>query len=106
MRIENALGIFIYQHVKASAFRGFRKVSQEKWAALVAEPEKALVDYLYFHLSRFSKDAQQMIEESLRLQNLEMLQEEKLKRFSRLFDNVKLTKVVECVCRLRSEASL
>ncbi len=101
MRIENALGTFVYQHVKAGAFRGFRLASHEKWASIVAEPEKALIDYLYFHLSSFGLDAQKMLEESLRLQNLDMLDEKKLTTFSALFDNAKLTRLVESVCRLR-----
>jgi len=101
MRIENALGIFLYQHIKAPAFRGFRLASQGKWAPIVAEPEKALVDYLYFHLSSFGQDTLQMLEESLRLQNLDILDEDKLKGFAGLFDNAKLTRLIDSVCLLR-----
>ena len=45
-RFQNSTGNFMYQHVKPQAFRGFR---QEKFGGLpvfIAEPEKAVVDFL------------------------------------------------------------
>lgn len=41
-------GTFTYQRIKRSAFTGYRAQRIENQVVLLAEPEKALVDYLYF----------------------------------------------------------
>jgi predicted transcriptional regulator of viral defense system len=55
-RTFNALGtVFTYHKVKKSAYRGYRPLNIEGTTVLVAEPEKALADYLYFvHLGKKS----------------------------------------------------
>lgn len=42
------LGAFTYQRIKRRAFTGYRAQRIEGQVVLLAEPEKALVDYLYF----------------------------------------------------------
>lgn len=39
---------FQYSRIKAQAYRGYRAQKQGSVTILIAEPEKALVDYLYF----------------------------------------------------------
>jgi predicted transcriptional regulator of viral defense system len=39
---------FTYSHIKKSAYRGYRTEKIGDMTVLMAEPEKALVDYLYF----------------------------------------------------------
>jgi predicted transcriptional regulator of viral defense system len=39
---------FTYSHIKKQAFRGYRTEKTGGVTVLIAEPEKALVDYLYF----------------------------------------------------------
>ena len=46
-RFSNALGNFIYQRIKEAAFRGFKKLGQGPASFFMAEPEKAVVDFLY-----------------------------------------------------------
>ncbi len=47
--------LFTYQKIKSSAFTGYRPLPVDGRTVLVAEPEKALVDYLYFvHLKKKS----------------------------------------------------
>jgi hypothetical protein len=44
---------FSYQKVKEAAFTGYRPLTLEGQTVWVAEPEKAVADYLYFvHLGR------------------------------------------------------
>jgi predicted transcriptional regulator of viral defense system len=43
-----AIGNFTYQHIKIEAFTGYRLQEVDRYKALMAEPEKALADYLYF----------------------------------------------------------
>ncbi len=81
---ENHYGRFIYQHVKIKSFSGYRMIKDENnFNILVAEPEKALLDFLYLNLSRF-KNAAQVIE-SLRLQNTDTMRTSKLLTHSRAF---------------------
>lgn len=42
------LGAFSYQRIKIEAFTGYRPMQLDGMTVLFAEPEKALVDYLYF----------------------------------------------------------
>lgn len=39
---------FIYSRIKKQAYRGYRTEKIESMTVLIAEPEKALADYLYF----------------------------------------------------------
>ncbi|MBW2736963.1 MAG: hypothetical protein JRH20_31660 [Deltaproteobacteria bacterium] len=63
------LGEFDYRHVAASRFFGYRECSMASGSALIATPERALLDLLYFMKG--------LIDEArireLRLQNLEDL---------------------------------
>jgi len=45
---KTPLGNFTYQHIKIKAFTGYRLGEVDRYKALIAEPEKALADYLYF----------------------------------------------------------
>lgn len=46
---------FVYKKIKIEAFTGYRTVKIDDKTVLVAEPEKALADYLYFvHLKKSS----------------------------------------------------
>jgi len=91
---ENHFGRFIYQHVKIKAFSGYRMIKDENnFNILVAEPEKALVDFLYLNLSRF-KDSAQVVE-SLRLQNTDMLRTSRLFKYSRLFGRRRLHCIID-----------
>ena len=46
---RNEIGNFIYQHIKPGCFRGFKTLKDEAGLLFfIAEPEKALIDYLYF----------------------------------------------------------
>ena len=39
---------FIYSHIKKEYFTGYIPIEFRRYTVLIAEPEKALVDYLYF----------------------------------------------------------
>lgn len=39
---------FVYSHIKKQAYRGYRTERVGGMTVIIAEPEKALVDYLYF----------------------------------------------------------
>ncbi|VAW19514.1 hypothetical protein MNBD_BACTEROID05-555, partial [hydrothermal vent metagenome] len=85
MSFENEFGNFIYQHIKPSAFRGFKKMGSGAFNFFMAEAEKALVDFLYLHLAEFSKDIKNRLENFYRFQNLDELNQEKLMKYGLLF---------------------
>jgi hypothetical protein len=67
----NVLGTFIYRHLKAELFWGYTEIKTDHGHYLLAEPEKALLDYIYLNLSRIRSDADF---ENIRL-NADMLKE-------------------------------
>lgn len=98
-RFSNELGAFVYQHVKPDVFRGFKTFQDEAGLNfLIAEPEKAVVDFLYFNLAKFQKDYEKVFEESYRLQNTEVLNAEKIIGFAKIFKNKKLLRVAWSFC--------
>ena len=54
---DNYFGRFIYRHIKRELFWGYIAVSARHGHYLLAEPEKALLDYLYLNLSRIKSQA-------------------------------------------------
>ena len=53
---ENACGRFIYRHVKSELFWGYVQMNTEHGPYLMAEPEKALLDYFYLNMARINND--------------------------------------------------
>lgn len=94
-KIRNKFGEFIYQHIALKAFTGFTAVRDENLSnLLIATPEKAIVDFIYLHLSRFRINDMGVFAESYRLQNIEKLRGRALKELASYFDNDKLSGVV------------
>ena len=56
-RFINELGTFIYRHIKPQLFWGYAEIQTEYGHILIAEPEKALLDYIYLNLRRFRTDS-------------------------------------------------
>ena len=87
-------GDFIYQHIKAQAFTSFILSREDNGLQVfLAKPEKAVVDFLYLHLKEFSRDFMEKLRQSYRFQNLDTLKQGLIIEFSRIFANVKLTKI-------------
>jgi predicted transcriptional regulator of viral defense system len=96
-RLDTPLGVFEFRHVKPGLLRGYRMtdlgLGQQ---ALVATPEKALLDLVYLQPGG---DAPNYIHE-LRLQNLERLDLDELHRQAEIFNTPKLRRAVETITRL------
>lgn len=54
---ENHFGRFIYRHINKNLFWGYASVHTEYGLYLMAEPEKALLDYLYLNLPKIRSQA-------------------------------------------------
>jgi hypothetical protein len=106
VRISNPLGRFSYHHVMPAAFTGFRLTRDENnQGVLIANPEKAVVDFLYLRLARTSQRtplSESMFAESYRFQDVAALREQRLLHFASLYNNSKLRSVVRMFCKFRS----
>jgi predicted transcriptional regulator of viral defense system len=62
-RFKNAHGLFLYRSVRPEAFRGYVIEKHKGLDVLIAEPEKALIDFLYFktlHGATFDSEAERI----------------------------------------------
>lgn len=88
VHFSNSFGAFVFQHVKSSLFFGSRKVKDENGLpVLIAQPEKALLDFIYLNLSSFKGKGTDVFDLSYRLQNLDILKKGKLKEFAKRYEN-------------------
>ncbi len=86
---SNIVGDFSYRHIQEKLFFGYVSMD-ERFPYFIAYPEKALLDYVYVNRLKVTSG---MVEE-LRLQNLDTLDINKLKRFAAIFANKSIDKFV------------
>lgn len=104
-RLETPLGVFEFRHVKPELLRGYCMTDLHSHThltqqALVATPEKALLDLIYLQPGG---DAPDYLNE-LRLQNLERLNIEALRRQATLFSLPKMQRACEhIICLAQAE---
>jgi len=92
---DNKFGHFVYRHVKSELFWGYREIKSDASRYLVAEPEKAVLDYLYLNLSKINTESDF---ENLRFNEdrlNETLNKEKFVRYLQVFKTKKLTRWAE-----------
>jgi predicted transcriptional regulator of viral defense system len=82
-------GIFTYQRIKQEVFTGYKALRLEGNVVLFAEPEKALIDYLYFVDLKLRE-----LNDRLELRNINKA---KLLRFAKLFKRPSLLKLIDRV---------
>lgn len=88
-KYNNAFGVFQYRSIKKSLFFGYKRYLENGQPYFIASPEKVFLDY--FYLSKgFSGNFEEF--ESMRFQNLEIINVKKLKSFS--FNYNKKTKEI------------
>jgi predicted transcriptional regulator of viral defense system len=91
-RWDTPLGSFIFRHVRSTYLFGYRLFEMgEGQQALVARPEKALLDLIYLTPEGHSE----AYIHSLRLQNLENLNLPCLREFAKVFEKPKLMRAAE-----------
>ncbi|MCK4396983.1 hypothetical protein KAW96_10390 [candidate division WOR-3 bacterium] len=92
---KNAFGTFHYQHLKDELFFGFTKVEDENgFPVLIAEPEKALLDFFYFNQKEFKNKGKEIFALSYRFQNFERIKKKKLKDFAKRYNNKVILDIV------------
>ncbi|GAB4505599.1 MAG: hypothetical protein Fur0043_25950 [Anaerolineales bacterium] len=99
---ETPLGGFHYRHIQPALLRGYRLLEVgHAQQAYVAAPEKALLDLIYLQPGGDSPEYLA----SLRLQNLETLDLQELRRQAAFFDTPKMARAVEIVIALQQAES-
>lgn len=77
---------FIYLTIKQEAFTGYKPISREGRTILMAEPEKALVDYFYF-VALGKKPSNERL-------NLSEMNSQKIETYAELFHRPKLQQLL------------
>ena len=94
-KFENAFGTFRYQHLKEELLFGFTKEEDENgFPVLIAEPEKALLDFFYFNQKEFKNKEKEIFALSYRFQNFERIRKKKLKDFAKRYNNKVILDIV------------
>ena len=86
-RLQTPLGMFEFRHIKPELLFGYQITDLGGQGALVALPEKALLDLLYLHPGPASAGYLQ----GLRLQNLDRLDLDVLHKYAAAFHSPKLS---------------
>ena len=82
-RFKNKHGLFLYRTIRRQAFCGYYVERQGSFDILIAEPEKALVDYLYFKTYR--KQKFDLKEERLDKAAISKLDKKRLKKYAQFY---------------------
>lgn len=83
-RFKNKHGLFIYHTVKPEAFMGYYVEKQGSFDILIAEPEKALIDYLHF--KTYHNKKLNLEDERLDRGIIAKLNKRKLKKYADLYN--------------------
>jgi len=100
-RLDTPLGAFEFRHIKTELLFGYRMTELGEQSALIATPEKALLDLIYLQPGG---DSLTYLKE-LRLQNTEKLDKDLLRRQSEKFNTPKLQNAVKGILQLMSGES-
>lgn len=100
-RLDTPLGTFEFRHIKTELLFGYRMTELGEQSALIATPEKALLDLIYLQPGG---DSPAYLKE-LRLQNTEKLDKDLLRRQSEKFNTPKLQNAVKGILQLISGES-
>jgi len=100
-RLDTPLGTFEFRHIKTELLFGYRMTELGEQSALIATPEKALLDLIYLQPGG---DSPAYLKE-LRLQNIEKLDKDLLRRQSEKFNTPKLQNAVKGILHLMSGES-
>jgi predicted transcriptional regulator of viral defense system len=98
---DTPLGTFLYRHIRPGLFYGYRRVDLgvDHQRAFIASPAKALLDTVYLRPGGDSRDYLA----SLRLQNLDQLDQHELRRLADRAGKPKLLRAVDVILELAAE---
>ena len=83
-RYENSHGLFLYRTVRPEIFKGYIVDELHGFSVLIAEPEKAFIDYLYFQTYR--KKRFQLPDQRFDRKKINAFHREKINDYAALYD--------------------
>jgi len=91
---NNSIGSFSYRHIKESLFWGYHFISNSNQKVLIADAEKAILDYIYLHSElKTEKEFKELrINSNSFNENINL---DKLNKYLSKFKNKKLNKRLE-----------
>lgn len=96
----NNFGNFTYRHIKPELFFGYIPVETKFGKYLIAEPEKALIDYFYFNLGKI-ENKDDISELRINCEELKkIIDRKKLDRYLEEFDIKKLKEKINLLFEL------
>jgi len=98
-QLNTPLGVFEFRHIKPELLSGYQMTDLGGQHALIATPEKALLDLVY--LQPGGDSPEYLLE--LRLQNLERLNKDRLYRLAEIFNMLKLHRAVKTILSLAKD---
>lgn len=93
-KFATPIGNFSYQKVKKDLFFGYKIIQTKDTMFKIAEPEKAILDFLYLKKNINNKDDFQGLRINEEIYK-EIIDLDKMKRYLKIFNSQKLTKRVE-----------
>jgi predicted transcriptional regulator of viral defense system len=100
--VRTPIGRHLFRHLRTDAFFGYGRVRvMDDQEALLADPAKALLDLVYFTPAG---DAERYLE-SLRLENLDLLDEQALLRHARRWAKGKIERAAKNILRIKASAT-
>lgn len=96
---KNNFGLFSYRHLKKELFFGYRKISENGQIYLIAEPEKALFDYLYLNSPKI-KTPEDIEELRFNEVEIEKLDKTKLQKYAEIANNKNLQKLISKIANV------
>ena len=94
---KNKLGSFLYRHIKPALFFGYNEIDKEGHKYLLAEPEKALLDFIYFNLDKIKSSEDISAFRFNRAAVRKAISNSKMRRYLARFNNPKMTKIIRLI---------
>lgn len=96
-KFSNTFGAFLYRRIQPKLFFGYTPVTTPSGKYLLAEPEKALLDYLYFNRGKI-KTKEDISELRINTDELrKIINQRNLERYLREFDIQKLDRITHAI---------
>ncbi|MFH1429127.1 MAG: hypothetical protein ABIH39_05215 [Candidatus Margulisiibacteriota bacterium] len=92
---KNKLGNYIYRHIKKTLFWGYLEKGEGERKCLFAEPEKAVLDYVYLNISRINNE-HDFLNLRFNMEKInEVISKEKLAKYLKAFEVKKMERTIK-----------
>ena len=100
-RFKNKIGNFIYRHLKPALFFGYQEIRNDNFKYLLAEPEKALLDFIYLN-SHKMKSIEDVSAFRFNVKAMKKaISPKKMTNYLKLFNNPAMAKIIRLIMRER-----